>query len=121
MMGRWDHLTPKDVPTVEVDWEDITDFEEWNDTHPDMVMDSFVSWAKLLEWTDKECVLGRNYCYTATSDNWSELRFMPPMLPNIRVVEAPENGEGESWSSMKRRLGYLMLQTFNGDTPENDS
>lgn len=80
----WEKETPKTVPIKEIDWNDITGIENWNEEE-DVEDTQITSVGYLLEDSDQRVVIARDYSWS--DETWSSFVVFPRGGPEVRSPE----------------------------------
>lgn len=84
-----DALTPETARLVVVAWEDIVQYQDWNEwseSHDTLTVKT-VGW--LIEETPRKIVVAGSYNYA--DEQWADLHAFPKMPPELFHVERLEN------------------------------
>lgn len=74
-------LTPATTRIVVVEWEDITDIDNWNEEDGPFQPTSCKSLGWLLENNSKWITIARDY--DVTNDKWASVLIVPKMEPTV--------------------------------------
>ena len=84
--AKWTDETPKTVPTVEIDWEDTTEIQNWNEDEEDEVdVTQMTVWGKLVEDSEWRLVVAGHYDWT--NSKWSSIHAITKVPPTVRILQ----------------------------------
>jgi len=82
-------LTPNDCQLVEVEWEDITGLDNWNDDDGPFQPTSIVSVGWLLEDNVKWLTIATSYDHT--NSKWASITVIPKLPPVVKPLMVDES------------------------------
>lgn len=88
-MSDAESLSPRECRLVEVEWEDITGLDNWNEDDGPFQPTSIVSVGWLLEDNAKWLTIATSYDHT--NSKWASITVIPKLPPVVKFLAESES------------------------------